>query len=116
MVFSSIEFLWFFILAVLVLYALTPPRARNALLAAASVIFYAWGAHAVVYVFLASVGLNFSAGLVIDRMRRQGHERAMWAATGVAIAIDLASLFVWKYTVFAATQVDWLRRSDTELW
>ena len=65
MVFSSIEFLWFFMPAVLVLYVLAPPGWRNSLLALASLVFYAWGAHAIVYVFLASLAINYTAGLAI---------------------------------------------------
>ncbi|HET9103441.1 MAG TPA: MBOAT family protein [Solirubrobacteraceae bacterium] len=106
MVFSSIEFLWFFMPAVLVLYALTPPGARNALLATASVVFYAWGAHAVVYVFLISVGLNYSAGRAIEHYRTRDRDRAARIVMIAAIAVDLGFLFVWKYTVFAATQLD----------
>jgi alginate O-acetyltransferase complex protein AlgI len=52
MVFSSIEFLWLFMPVVLALYALVPPRWRNALLAALSVVFYAWGAHSLVVLSL----------------------------------------------------------------
>ena len=54
MVFSSIEFLWFFMPVVLGLYFLVPPRGRNLLLALVSLVFYAWGAHAIVLVFLAA--------------------------------------------------------------
>jgi len=39
-VLSSIEFLWFFMPVVLALYALVPPRGRNLLLAAVSLLFY----------------------------------------------------------------------------
>src|SRR5438105_550683 len=59
MVFSSIEFLWFFMPVVLGLYALVPPRRRNVLLAAVSVVFYAWGAHSIVFVFLASILIRY---------------------------------------------------------
>jgi alginate O-acetyltransferase complex protein AlgI len=106
MVFSSIEFLWFFMPVVLALYMLVPPRHRNVLLATVSVIFYAWGAHAIVIVFLASIGFNYAAGLLIGRQRRIGRDtvarRAMWAA----IVVDLAILFTWKYAVFATSQID----------
>ena len=40
MAFSSIEFLWFFMPAVLALYLVVPPRRRKALLAAVSLVFY----------------------------------------------------------------------------
>jgi len=40
MVFSSVTFLFFFLPAVLIGYYLVPRRARNALLVAASLVFY----------------------------------------------------------------------------
>jgi alginate O-acetyltransferase complex protein AlgI len=107
-VFSSIEFLWFFMPAVLALYALAPPRARNVVLAGASLVFYAWGAHAIVFVFVASVLVNYTAGRLIGRCRARqdaaGARRVMWAA----IVVDLAILATWKYAVFATAQLDGL--------
>jgi alginate O-acetyltransferase complex protein AlgI len=105
MVFSSIEFLWFFMPVVLGLYFVVPPRGRNALLALVSLVFYAWGAHAIVVVFVASIAINFSAGLLIARYRALGRERAVWRVVRAAVVVDLGILFVWKYTVFAAGQV-----------
>jgi alginate O-acetyltransferase complex protein AlgI len=106
MVFSSIEFLWFFMPVVLAGYMLVPPRWRNALLAAVSVVFYAWGAHAIVVVFLASIALNFVAGRLIGRFKARGREdlarRVMWAA----VVLNLLVLFAWKYTVFAVEQLN----------
>jgi alginate O-acetyltransferase complex protein AlgI len=108
MVFSSIEFLWFFMPVVLALYALVPPSWRNALLAVVSVVFYAWGAHSIVVVFGASIALNFVAGRLIGRFKRAEREdlarRAMWAA----VVVNLLILFTWKYTVFAVDQLNGL--------
>jgi alginate O-acetyltransferase complex protein AlgI len=105
MVFSSIEFLWFFMPAVLVLYLALPPRARNGLLAVMSLVFYASGAHALLLLFLGSILLNFAAGLLIARAREhREHARAktiMWSA----VAANLACLFFWKYAVFALSQL-----------
>ena len=60
MVFSSMEFLWFFMPVVLALYVLVPPRGRNVLLASVSIVFYAWGAHAIVVVFPASIASSMA--------------------------------------------------------
>jgi alginate O-acetyltransferase complex protein AlgI len=76
MVFSSIEFLWFFMPGVLLAYAVVPPRWRNALLASVSLVFYVWGAHAILLVFLASILLNYVAGRLIGRALDDGDERA----------------------------------------
>jgi alginate O-acetyltransferase complex protein AlgI len=106
MVFSSIEFLWFFMPVVLVLYALVPPAGRNPMLAVVSLVFYAWGAHGIVLVFLASIAINYVAGLWIGSLRAQDREQASRRVMWSAVAIDLAILFTWKYTVFATTQID----------
>jgi alginate O-acetyltransferase complex protein AlgI len=106
MVFSSIEFLWYFMPVVLVLYALVPPRWRNGLLALASLVFYAWGAHAIVYVFLLSLAINYTAGRGIAHLRHEDGGRAARLVMWTAIVADLLLLAIWKYTVFAATQLD----------
>ncbi len=101
MVFSSIEFLWFFMPAVLVLYLLLPPGARNGLLAAVSLVFYVVGAHALLFMFVASIAFNFTAGLLIDRaMLGDADNRARWLTRG-AVTANLACLFFWKYADFA---------------
>jgi alginate O-acetyltransferase complex protein AlgI len=106
MVFSSIEFIWLFMPGVLGLYLLLPPRSRNALLALTSLGFYAWGAHAVLFVFIASIAFNYGAGLLIGRLRALGDSPSARIVTSVAIAANLAVLFAWKYAVFAARQLD----------
>ncbi len=106
MVFSSIEFLWFFMPAVLVLYLLFPPRARNGLLAALSLVFYASGAHALLFMFLISILFNFVAGLLIVSAKDQDEpSRAVWIMR-IAVGVNLAVLFFWKYAVFAVRQLD----------
>jgi alginate O-acetyltransferase complex protein AlgI len=107
-VFSSIEFLWFFMPVVLVLYALVPPRGRNWLLAAVSLVFYAWGAHAIVLVFLASIALNFVAGRLIGRFKGEGREDRARGVMWAAVVMNLLVLFAWKYTVFAVEQLNGL--------
>ncbi len=66
MVFSSITFLFFFLPAVLVLYALAG-RWRNLLLLLVSLFFYAWGEGIYLVVMLASITLNYSCGRLIGR-------------------------------------------------
>ena len=106
MVFSSIEFLWFFMPGVLLAYAVVPPRWRNALLASVSLVFYVWGAHAILLVFLASILLNYVAGRLIGRALDDGDERAARRVMWGAVVCNLAVLFTWKYTVFAVDQLN----------
>lgn len=106
MVFSSIEFLWLFMPLVLALYLALGPRARNGLLAAASLVFYAWGAHAILFLFVASITFNFAAGRILGHLHERGDERRLHRVMWVAIAANLALLFTWKYATFAAEQLD----------
>jgi alginate O-acetyltransferase complex protein AlgI len=103
--FSSIEFLWLFMPAVLALYLALPPRTRNALLATVSLVFYMWGAHALLFMFLVSIGFNYAAGIAIDLEKQRGRSgRARWVLRA-AVAANLACLLFWKYTDFAVEQI-----------
>ena len=105
MVFSSIEFLWLFMPMTLVAYGLVPPRARNYVLAFLSVVFYAWGAHATVLLFLAMIAGNYVAGRWIGRLQSAARDgaarRVMWGA----VAANLTVLAIWKYAEFAVSQL-----------
>jgi alginate O-acetyltransferase complex protein AlgI len=104
--FSSIEFLWLFMPIVLVLYLVAPLRWRNALLAAASLGFYVWGAGALLYLFLASIALNFVAGRFIGAAKDAGDEPRAARRTALVVAANLLILGLWKYAVFAVEQLD----------
>ena len=53
MVFSSIEFLFYFLPAVLIVYFLVPRVAKNAVLLVSSLLFYAWGEPKYVFLMIA---------------------------------------------------------------
>jgi alginate O-acetyltransferase complex protein AlgI len=105
-VFSSIEFLWLFMPVVLALYLVVPPRWRNALLGAASLSFYAWGAGALLFLLLGSIAFNFVAGRLIGAAQDAGGERRAARVTALAVAGNLLVLAFWKYAVFAVQQLD----------
>ncbi len=96
MLFSSMLFLWLFLPAVFVLYRLVRGRrARNALLLAASLLFYAWGEPKYILLMLASILLNWSMGLWIGGCRPGCFERRL--ALAFAVASNLALLGYFKY-------------------
>ncbi len=96
MVFSSAVFLFCFLPAVFLVYRLLPGiKLKNAWLALASLVFYAFGQLAYVPLFLASVAVNYTAGrLLQSRLRRRG------AVLAGAAALNLGVLCVFKYTDF----------------
>jgi alginate O-acetyltransferase complex protein AlgI len=59
-----------------------------------------------VFVFLASIVGNYTAGRLIGRMRAEGNQAGARAVMWIAITLDLGVLFAWKYTVFATGQLD----------
>ena len=96
MVFSSPIFLFAFFPLVFLLHRLVPGiRAKNALLAGASLVFYAFGQLRYLPLFLFSVVVNYGAGLILQRA-----ERGRKGILAGAVVLDLGVLAVFKYTDF----------------
>src|SRR5215470_14586603 len=98
MLFASITFLFYFLPLFALLYVLAPgATAKNLVLLATSLLFYAWGEPRFVLLLVASIGLNYGFALAVaatELPRRR-------LLTGAAIAINLALLAVFKYADFA---------------
>ncbi|MBR0161281.1 MAG: MBOAT family protein [Oscillospiraceae bacterium] len=102
MVFSSAIFLFCFLPLVFLLYRLPfGKRWQNVLLAAASIIFYAFGNLNYVPLFLASILINYLTGLLLGK--RFPHSRTVIA---VNILLNLVILCIYKYTDFFITNVN----------
>ena len=67
MIFSSIEFLLFFLPIFLIVYGLTPKRLKNVTLLSGSLIFYALGEPKYLWLLLLSVVVNYFFGLHLER-------------------------------------------------
>jgi alginate O-acetyltransferase complex protein AlgI len=97
-VFSSIAFLFYFLPAFLVLYAVAPGTTlKNLFLLLASLVFYAWGEPWFVLVLAGQIALNYGAALAIDAW--DGRRRSLATAAGVTLNLLLLGLF--KYADFA---------------
>ncbi|MFN3867842.1 MAG: MBOAT family O-acyltransferase [Hyphomicrobiaceae bacterium] len=99
MVFSSIEFLFFFLPTLLTAYFLSPARLKNAVLLLGSLIFYAWGGGELVFILMASVIGNYIFGAMVHRpaTRRIG--------LVLAIVFNIGILFFFKYFNFFIEQI-----------
>ena len=96
MVFSSAIFLFCFLPAVFLLYRLPfGRRYQNMLLAAASLVFYAFGNLSYVPLFLFSILVNYLTGLLLGG--RFLHSKAVLS---VNVLLNLGILCVFKYTDF----------------
>ncbi|HEX3814810.1 MAG TPA: MBOAT family protein [Mycobacteriales bacterium] len=111
MSFAAPVFLWYFMPATLLVYWILPRRWRNGILAAASLIFYVWGAGAYVFLLLSCIAANFTAGLLLDSDRLAGSTRGRKSVLIGAIVWDLGALLIWKYAGFASHQINNLSKS-----
>ncbi len=112
MVFSSLTFLFAFLPLVLVAYFVVPRVAKNAVLLASSLVFYAWGEGEWVALMLVSIALNWVGGLAIARTRASGSGGAVLA---VFVGLDLALLAAFKYANFLADNANALLGTAFEL-
>jgi len=101
-VFSSVTFLFAFLPATLAVYFAAPRRFGNAVLIAASLTFYVWGAGRFVVVFLATTFLDYLLALLIDRARGRGATRSADRWLAVSVIANLGVLGWFKYAMFAA--------------
>ena len=98
MVFASLEFLFYYLPAVLLVYLITPRRLKNALLFVSGVLFYSWGEPVYVWVMLVSTLIDYAAGRL---MARTESRKKRFACLIVSIVMNLGLLFVFKYSSFA---------------
>jgi alginate O-acetyltransferase complex protein AlgI len=96
MVFSSPTFICLFLPLTLAFYFLLSRSANNAVLVAASLVFYGWGDPvAALALIVPSVVMNFHLGRMIARA--EGSRRR---ALLISVGINLAILIAFKYTRF----------------
>ena len=106
MVFSSIEFLFYFLPAVLAGYYLLKRwrPAANVFLSVMSLGFYAFGAPKFFPIMMGSIAANWLFGLWVDRVR-DDPRRARVALTCMVV-FNLGLLGVYKYLMFLLTSLN----------
>ncbi|HIY21163.1 MAG TPA: MBOAT family protein [Candidatus Flavonifractor merdigallinarum] len=97
MVFSSLYFLFLYLPIVLFVYYITPLRWRNAWLLVVNLVFYGWGEPKYIVLMLFTILLDYAAGLVVARCKEQGRDTEARVAVAVALVLNLAILFFFKY-------------------
>ncbi len=98
MVFSSLEFIFIFLPAFFIVYGLSPPKYKNAVLFLGSIIFYCMGVleyPVYIVLFLLTILFNFIIGEFISAFRRASK---VWLTIG--IVFNFMWLVFFKYTGF----------------
>lgn len=102
MYFSSMTFLWIFLPCSLLLYLLAERFGKNfagnTVLLLASLIFYAWGEPAYIFLLLFSVVVNYLFGLLLDREEARYRK----AALACSVLVNIGLLGFFKYFNFFA--------------
>ena len=104
MVFSKPIFLFGFLPIVLLLYYIAPRRLRNTVLFVASLIFYAWGEPKLVLLMIATIVVDYCAGLMIERFSEK--KKASRAILVAALVINLGLLGIFKYANFMIESIN----------
>ena len=98
MLFSSIPFLYYFLPLVLAVYFLVPRSAKNAVLFASSLLFYAWGEPRFCVFMLLSIAQGYVFGRLIEKNRKHTRRSKLFLTASVCLSLGL--LGYCKYADF----------------
>lgn len=103
MVFSSLQFIFIFLPAFMLVYAASPPKYKNAVIFAGSVIFYGMGVKKPVYIilFLLTLLFDFIIAQFIESFRRTSR---FWLFIGVVF--NFWWLIFFKYWGFGTENIN----------
>ena len=102
MVFSSVFFLFFYLPVVLIIYYITPLKWRNAVLLVFNLIFYAWGEPVYIVIMFASIAIDYTHGMLVEKCKARGNDKGARWAVASSVFFNLALLFFFKYWDFIA--------------
>ena len=109
MVFSSMTFLCVFLPVVFLLYSVLPSiPVKNGLLIIASLLFYAYGEPKYVLLMIFSIVMNY----LFERLLDSENERLRRMIVGLAVCVNLALLFVFKYLDMVLKTVNQISHSS----
>ena len=100
MIFSSLPFLFFYLVAVLAVYTLSPVKLRNLILLVVSLFFYGWGEPVYIIIMLLSIVVDYVHGMLVERWRED--DRKARRAVASSVFFNLAILVFFKYWDFIA--------------
>ena len=102
MVFSSALFIFYFLPLFLAGYFVAPRRLRNIYTAAASIIFYAWGAPNFLFIFLASCLVDY---VIVRRLAAEAEISRRKTLLVLSTVLNVGLLLYFKYSNFFVEQL-----------
>ena len=98
MVFSTLEFLFLYLIVAVGLYYLFPRKVRNIWLLVISIVFYGWGEPIYVFLMIFTIVVDYVCGYLVDKFRDD--KKKAKTALVISIIINLALLGFFKYYDF----------------
>ena len=112
MVFSSLTFLFAYLVITLAVYFAAPLRWRNLVLLIVSLFFYGWGEPVYIVIMFASILIDYSHGLLVEKYRHND-KLARWFV-GQSVVFNLLLLGFFKYYDFVVTNLSLIPGIDIE--
>lgn len=104
MVFSSLIFIFLYLITTLSVYYLSPRRWRNLILFILSLVFYGWGEPKFILLMVLSICSAYGFGFIIEKHRVSNPPKArLWLI--LSLIVSLSSLLFFKYYNFFASQI-----------
>lgn len=95
-VFSSLVFMFAYLVITLIIYYVTPRKLRNLFLFLINLVFYGWGEPMLVLLMVINIAFNYLGGYLVDRFRSDQKKKKLFLI--ITCALDIGILAVFKYT------------------
>ncbi len=106
MVFSTLIFLYVFLVVVMLIYYVCPPKGQNIVILISGLFFYAWGEPFYLFLMLFTTVVDYTAGRLIDYYDSRPKMRTLFLV--MSLVINLGLLGVFKYSSFFITNINGL--------
>lgn len=103
--FDSVVFLFTFLPVVLFLYYIMPEQLKNVLLLLASLVFYAWGEPAAVFLLIGLVLFNYVCGLHLAKALKNRRRARVVLKFCVIVNLGILGVFLYGRTVLDGLKV-----------
>ena len=103
MLFSSLTFLFAYLLLTLAVYFLAPLRWRNLVLLLVSLFFYGWGEPVYISIMILSILIDYTHGMLVEKYR--SNDKLARYFVGQSVAFNLLLLGFFKYWDFLAANL-----------
>lgn len=110
MLFSSINFLYYFLPCVLIIYFITPTKLKNSILLLSSLLFYFYGEPIYIFVMLGTILSAYIHGILIDKYKNY---KKIFLISSVILSLGTLGLF--KYSDFLITNLNNIFQSKISL-